>query len=221
MQTQHLLSTLNVSLAPSASLLGSSRRHAEWLGHLLGMDTKITRMATVAENPDAFEPALTLSGLAARLRVSAQTIYDLRSQGRGPRGFRVGRQLRFRISEIDAWLARMEEVDAERHPRWLAEMSCPKTPIGAHGSINVRRCGRSVVDETRFRDHDGRVRQIRVAGRTAAAARHRLKERLADRPEPSSGRSLRASRPFVDLAQLWLADLELRDLAEGTPAELA
>ena len=38
----------------------------------------------------------------------------------------------------------------------------------------------------------------------------------ADRPEPSSGRSLGGSSPFVDLAQLWLADLELRDLAEGS-----
>lgn len=116
MHTPHLLRTFDVSLAASAPLLGRSRRPAECLGHLLGMDTKITRLARVAENHDPLEPALTLSELAARLCVSAQTIYDLRSQGRGPRGFRVGRQLRFRVSEIDAWLARMEEADAERHP---------------------------------------------------------------------------------------------------------
>ncbi|MBA3233221.1 MAG: helix-turn-helix domain-containing protein [Propionibacteriales bacterium] len=81
------------------------------------MDTKTPRQATVtADHHDSLEPVLSLSELAARLCVSAQTIYDLRSQGRGPRGFRVGRQLRFRVSEIDAWLARMEEADAERHP---------------------------------------------------------------------------------------------------------
>ncbi len=73
-----------------------------------------------------------------------------------------------------------------------------------------------MVAEARVRDHDGRLRQIRVAGRTTAAARHRLKERLADRPAPSGGRSLAATSSFVDLAQLWLADLDLRDLAEGT-----
>lgn len=95
-------------------------------------------------------------------------------------------------------------------------MGRPKTPIGAYGSINVRRRGRSVLAETRVRYHDGRVRQIRVAGRTAAAARHRLKERLADRPEPTGGKSLQGSSLFVDLAQLWLADLEMRDLAEGS-----
>jgi excisionase family DNA binding protein len=60
---------------------------------------------------------LTLSQLAAQLGVTVQTLYDLRSQGRGPRGFRVGRELRFRVREVDAWLAQMEDDDAERHPR--------------------------------------------------------------------------------------------------------
>ncbi|WP_081680970.1 AlpA family transcriptional regulator [Cellulomonas sp. URHD0024] len=65
----------------------------------------------------AIEPAMTLPELAAYLSVSTQALYDLRSQGRGPRGFRVGRQLRFRDSEIQAWLARMEVADGERHQR--------------------------------------------------------------------------------------------------------
>jgi hypothetical protein len=69
-------------------------------------------------------------------------------------------------------------------------MGRPKMPIGAHGSINVRRRGRSMVAEARIRDQDGRLRQVRVAGPTAAAARHRLKERLANRPEQARGRVL-------------------------------
>ncbi|MFC7725528.1 helix-turn-helix transcriptional regulator [Nocardioides sp. GCM10028917] len=71
-------------------------------------------METTTETLDT---VLSLSELAARLGVTVQTIYDLRSQGRGPRGFRVGRELRFRVSEIDAWLARMEAADAARHPQ--------------------------------------------------------------------------------------------------------
>lgn len=59
---------------------------------------------------------LSLSELAAHLHVPVQTLYDLRSQGRGPRGFRVGRELRFRLTEVDAWLARLEAADSERHP---------------------------------------------------------------------------------------------------------
>lgn len=60
----------------------------------------------------ALEPTLTLTELAAQLHVSVQTLYDLRSQGRGPAGFRVGRRLRFRLCEIEAWLARLEAEDA-------------------------------------------------------------------------------------------------------------
>lgn len=40
-----------------------------------------------------FGPVVTLSQLAAQLGVTVQALYDLRSQGRGPRGFRVGREL--------------------------------------------------------------------------------------------------------------------------------
>lgn len=68
-----------------------------------------------ADSGMLFEPALSLQELAAELEVSCQTLYDLRSQGRGPKGFRVGRHLRFRRSEIRAWLERMEEEDEERH----------------------------------------------------------------------------------------------------------
>jgi len=72
------------------------------------MDADATTAATA--------PTLTLSELAAFLSVSNQALYDLRSKGRGPRGFRVGRQLRFRLSEIEAWIASMEAADARRHP---------------------------------------------------------------------------------------------------------
>jgi excisionase family DNA binding protein len=58
-----------------------------------------------------------MSQLATQLGVTVQTLYDLRSQGRGPRGFRVGRELRFRVSEVNTWLAQLESDDAERHSR--------------------------------------------------------------------------------------------------------
>lgn len=106
MPTRHKLGSSCPFFAPAGPGLGRSRPRWGALAHLLGMETNTETLASV----------LSLSELAARLGVSAQTIYDLRSQGRGPRGFRVGRELRFRASEIDAWLARMEEADAARHP---------------------------------------------------------------------------------------------------------
>ena len=53
---------------------------------------------------DGLERMLTTSELAAYLKVSRQVIYDLRHAGRGPRGVHVGKELRYRISDVRAWL---------------------------------------------------------------------------------------------------------------------
>jgi hypothetical protein len=92
----------------------------------------------------------------------------------------------------------------------------PRTPIGTHGAINTRRQPGRVVAETRVRDLDGRLRQVRASGPTAAAARSRLLERIRERPSLPSTGALRPSSSFADLADLWLADLDLRDLAGNT-----
>jgi integrase len=92
----------------------------------------------------------------------------------------------------------------------------PRTPIGTHGAINTRREGGRVVAETRIRDLDGRLRQVRASGPTAAAARTRLMERIRERPSLPSAGVLRPTSPFADLADLWLVDLEQRDLAGNT-----
>ena len=110
MATQRKLSTKSVDRPTSSAGLGRSRSRAGGLAHLVGMES--------TKHPETgLGPVLTLSQLAAQLGVTVQTLYDLRSQGRGPRGFRVGRELRFRVSEVDAWLAQLEADDAERHPR--------------------------------------------------------------------------------------------------------
>ncbi len=92
----------------------------------------------------------------------------------------------------------------------------PRTPIGTHGAINTRREGGRVVAETRIRDVDGRLRQVRASGPTAAAARARLLERIRERPTLPCAGVLRPTSSFADLADLWLADLDLRDLAGNT-----
>lgn len=116
MASQHLVSTFEARLDSTAAALGRSLRPSARLVHLCVMEAELTPRTTAGRRHDSPEPVVTLSELAASLCVSVQTIYDLRSQGRGPRGFRVGRELRFRTSEIEAWLARMEDVDADRHP---------------------------------------------------------------------------------------------------------
>ena len=106
MATGHLVDTYRSGLGPWRVALGPPVACWSGLRAPGRMETTVT---------PATEPAMTLSELAAYLSVSTQALYDLRSQGRGPRGFRVGRQLRFRPSEIQAWLARMEAADGERH----------------------------------------------------------------------------------------------------------
>lgn len=113
MLTQQIL---NSSGPPSAGLvlfLGGSGS----LVHLSCMDTN-TMLTAVrhVEEPAALGPVVTISELAAHLQVSVQTLYDLRCQGRGPHGFRVGRELRFRLAEVEEWLNRLEAADARRHP---------------------------------------------------------------------------------------------------------
>lgn len=44
----------------------------------------------------------------------------------------------------------------------------PRTPINIDGAINTRREGGRVVAETRVRDLEGRLRQVRATGPTAA-----------------------------------------------------
>jgi excisionase family DNA binding protein len=116
MATPHLLRTLGRSRPHPSPHLVRSRRLRGVLGHLTVMKTeKIRDISATTPSLSLVEGVLSLSELCSQLQVSTQTIYDLRSQGRGPRGFRVGRELRFRISEIEAWLARMEHLDDQRH----------------------------------------------------------------------------------------------------------
>lgn len=92
----------------------------------------------------------------------------------------------------------------------------PRTPIGTFGVINTRRRGSRVTAETRIRDADGRLRRVSVTSTSAAAARRRLKEKLQDRPDFGSALMLSSRSSFTDLASVWLRDLDLQPLAEGT-----
>lgn len=91
-----------------SSLLELSGRYAATPAHLRCMDSGST-------SESGLGTYVSLAELAAELKVSVQTICDLRSKGRGPHGFRVGTQLRFRKTEIDAWVERMEQADEQRH----------------------------------------------------------------------------------------------------------
>lgn len=92
----------------------------------------------------------------------------------------------------------------------------PRTAIGTYGAVYVMRKADRCVAETRFRDLDGRLRKVTATARSASAATALLKERLVNRSGYGSGGMLSVASPFGDLVALWLADMELRELADGT-----
>lgn len=92
----------------------------------------------------------------------------------------------------------------------------PRTAIGTFGDIRVSDLGGRYRALTRYRDLDGRLRRVAATARSRRGAEALLKERLANRTGFGTGGLLSLASPFGDLVELWLADLELRDVADNT-----
>jgi excisionase family DNA binding protein len=63
------------------------------------MDTGIP-----VRDPVELPRLLSVRELAAYLSVPPSTVYLWRSEGRGPKGFRVGKQVRYRAVDVEEWL---------------------------------------------------------------------------------------------------------------------
>jgi len=55
-------------------------------------------------------PLMTAEDLAEHLVVPIATLYAWRSRGQGPPAIKVGRWLRYRRSDVEAWLTKQSEV---------------------------------------------------------------------------------------------------------------
>jgi excisionase family DNA binding protein len=65
---------------------------------------------------DCMEPRdrlLTVQELAEYLGVPVATLYQWRYRSEGPGGFRIGRHVRYRWSEVETWIER-QLADADR-----------------------------------------------------------------------------------------------------------
>jgi excisionase family DNA binding protein len=60
------------------------------------------------------ERLLTIDEVAAFLDVPVATVRTWRANKTGPRGFRIGRHVRYRREDIDEWL----ELRSDPRPRW-------------------------------------------------------------------------------------------------------
>lgn len=91
----------------------------------------------------------------------------------------------------------------------------PRTAIGTFGEISISDLGGRYRALTRYRDLDGRLRKVTATGRTARVAQARLKQKLADRDRQGDS-TLSVASSFGRLSDLWLIDLALREISEGT-----
>ncbi|WP_120004369.1 helix-turn-helix transcriptional regulator [Nesterenkonia muleiensis] len=55
------------------------------------------------------EPLLNINELADYLGVPVSTIYDWRTNGKGPRAYRFGKRIMFGVTDIHAWMDTMRE----------------------------------------------------------------------------------------------------------------
>jgi excisionase family DNA binding protein len=65
------------------------------------------RSASMNDNQQ--ERLMTIADLAWMVGIPVDTLYGWRHRGLGPRGYRVGRHVRYRRSTVEAWLS--EQAD--------------------------------------------------------------------------------------------------------------
>ncbi|WP_447925376.1 helix-turn-helix domain-containing protein [Georgenia muralis] len=68
-------------------------------------------------NPWGLEPLLDVHDLAACLRVPVATVYDWRTNGKGPRAYRFGKHLKFAVSDVREWMEKQREPEPPPPPR--------------------------------------------------------------------------------------------------------
>lgn len=64
------------------------------------MAERVRAAVDQAVGPRMLDP----KGLADYLDIPLSTVYQWRGRGLGPRGARVGRHVRYRLSDVEAWL---------------------------------------------------------------------------------------------------------------------
>jgi len=77
-------------------------------GHLLGMNQDLPSFG--------LEPLLSVAELAEYLGIPIATIYDWRSNGVGPVGYRLGKHVKFAVSDVRAWLENQRDKTESDSP---------------------------------------------------------------------------------------------------------
>jgi excisionase family DNA binding protein len=74
---------------------------------------------------------MTTEEVAAYLRVPPRTVEAWRYKGTGPPGIRVGKHVRYRRTDVEAWLFRQMETQAVSPPSGLAKPLAQGEEVGS------------------------------------------------------------------------------------------
>jgi excisionase family DNA binding protein len=58
-----------------------------------------------------FKPLMSTAELAHYLSVPRESLYAWRARGEGPRWYRVGRSVRYRPEDVEAWIEQQREAE--------------------------------------------------------------------------------------------------------------
>lgn len=67
-----------------------------------------------ASTVSGLEPLMSVEELSEYLDVPVRTLYDWRLAGKGPCAVHIGRQLRYFVSDVHAWLKQQREPEPGR-----------------------------------------------------------------------------------------------------------
>src|SRR4051795_3910222 len=91
-------------------------------------------------------------------------------------------------------------------------MARPPLPIGTWGNIRVEKLGANrYCARARFRDYDGKTRDVEATGPTGPAAIRALKEKLRDRVAPNDDEITRETYVST-LAELWIEEVTAEEV---------
>ena len=95
-------------------------------------------------------------------------------------------------------------------------MGRPSLDLGTAGAVRVYKTSSGYRAMTRYRDWDGKVRQIERHAATKGAATRTLALAIRDRATGSRGPGLTAETKVSELAQIWFDQARESDFSPGT-----
>jgi excisionase family DNA binding protein len=76
-----------------------------------GSAGRLAHLECMTTTRPGLEPLIGVEELAEWLGVPIQTIYDWRLSGKAPRAHKIGKHLRFALSDVQAWLEERHESE--------------------------------------------------------------------------------------------------------------